>query len=102
MHLDPRPQLLDPGADLQDLQTDRVEPSPRPRRPLKVTPPQRMQKHIGHGMEEEPELIGLEPVAGGPVGEKISLMVLDHRGGTGIPGWSPRTGGSPPRRCVRP
>ena len=78
MHLDPRPQLPDPGSDLQDLQTDRVELGPRPRRPLKVTSPQGMQKHIGHGMKEEPELIGLEPVAGGPVGEKMGLMVLDH------------------------
>jgi len=30
-------------------------------------------------MKEEPELIGLEPVAGGPVGEKMGLMVLDHQ-----------------------
>lgn len=75
MHLDPRPQLPNPGADLQNLQTDRIELRPCPRRPLKVTQSQGMQKHIGHGMKEEPELIGLEPVAGSPVGEKMSLMV---------------------------
>lgn len=79
MHLDPRPQLPNPGANLQNLQTDRIELGPRPRRPLKVTQPQGMQKHIGHGMKEEPELIGLEPVAGSPVGEKVSLMVFDHQ-----------------------
>ena len=79
MHLDPCPQLPDPGSDLQELQTDRVELGPGPRRPLKMPSPQGMQKHIGHGMKEEPELIGLEPVAGGPVGEKMGLMVLDHQ-----------------------
>jgi hypothetical protein len=79
MHLDPCPQLPDPGSDLQDLQTDRAELGPRPRRPLKVTSPQGVQKHISHGMKEEPELIGLKPMTRGPVGEKMRLMVLDPK-----------------------
>ena len=79
MHLDPCPQLPDPGSDLQDLQTDRIELGPRPRRPLKMTSPQGVQKHIGHGMKEEPELIGLEAMARGPVGEKMGLVILDHQ-----------------------
>jgi len=40
MHLDPRPQLPDPGSDLQDLEADRVELGPRPRGTLKMTSPQ--------------------------------------------------------------
>jgi len=79
MHLDPRPKLPDPGTDLQDLEPDRVELSPSPRGSLKMTPAQGMQQHIGHGMEEETELVGFKAMTGGSVGEKMGLMVLDHQ-----------------------
>jgi len=79
MHLDPCPQLPDPGSDLEELEPDRVELGPGPCGSLEVASAQGMQQHISQRMKEEPELIGFEPMTRGPVGEKMGLVVLDHQ-----------------------
>ena len=79
MKLDPRPELPDSGPDFQNLPLDRVELSSRPRRSLKMTPPQSMHQHIGYRMEEEPELVGFEAMAGGPVRTEMGFVVLDQK-----------------------
>jgi len=79
MHLDTRPQLTDSSSDIEEFRSDRVEMRPCPRPPFKVISQQGMQQHLGRGMKQEPELVGLEAMTGGPVGEKMALMELDHQ-----------------------
>ena len=73
------PELTHPSPDLEHLQPNRVELRAGPRRGPKMTGPQAVHQDIGHRMEEEAELIGLEPMAGGPVGAEMGFMVLDQK-----------------------
>jgi hypothetical protein len=41
--------------------------------------PEGMKKHIGGGMEKQPELIGGKTAAGSAVGEKVILVLFDHK-----------------------
>jgi hypothetical protein len=79
MHFYPRPQLPNSSADLKNLQPDRIELRPRPGRPLKIMAPERMMQDVGHRVQKQAELIGLEPMARGPVGAKMGLVVLDQK-----------------------
>jgi hypothetical protein len=74
MDSDPRPKLPDAGADLEHLKADRIELRPGPGGVGQMMPTQGVFQDIGHRAQEQPELIGLEPMAGGPVGAKMGLM----------------------------
>jgi len=79
MDLDPRPELPNPSPDLENLKSDRVKLRPRPSGALEMTAAQGLSQDVGHRVQEQAELIGLEPMAGGPVGAKMGLMVLDQK-----------------------
>ena len=44
-----------------------------------MTPPQQVSQDVGHRVQKQAELIGLEAMAGGPVGAKMGLVVLDQK-----------------------
>lgn len=79
MDPDLRPKLPDAGADLEHLQPDRIELRPGPGGVAEMMPPQGVFQDVGHRVQKQAELIGLEPMAGGPVGAKMGLMVLDEK-----------------------
>jgi len=78
MDFNPRPELPNPSPDLENLQPDHIELRPGPGSSLEMVPPQDLSQDIGHRVQEEPELIGLEAMARGPIGVKMGLVVFDH------------------------
>lgn len=56
-----------PSRHLQQLQPDR---------PGQRRPPQCLHQHVGRRGEPQPEGVGQEPVAAGPVGEQVPWLLL--------------------------
>jgi hypothetical protein len=71
-------QLLDADRDLHEGAPDRLERGAAPDRAARHRRAQRMQEPVGTHVQEEPELIGLPAVAGGLVGARVELQVLDQ------------------------
>ena len=79
MDLDLGAKFQHPGSDFQELQADRIELSMSPLRAAEMEPAERMEKHIGQAVEEKAELVGFKSRTGGPVGEKMGLMLFDEQ-----------------------
>ena len=76
--LDPALQLLDADGNLHERAPDGLEGGAAPARALRCRTAQRMQQPVGAHVQEEPELVGLPARAGGLVGSRPALHVLDQ------------------------
>ena len=66
----------DAGADLQELETQGVDLGRGQVRTLEMAA-QQPEQAVGHGMEQQPELVGQETVAAQAIGLEIQLQFLD-------------------------
>jgi hypothetical protein len=81
MELDPVQLAADPPTDLEELEPQGRELRLREQRLTHPTS-NRVQQPVGGNRQQEPELIGPEPMIAQPIGEAAGLEVLDAGLGT--------------------
>jgi hypothetical protein len=76
--LDPGDQFGDPGGNLDQGEAQGVELGGAPERGLGRQAAERVQEPVGGGVDQQPELVGGGPGAGGAVGGEVQLVRLDQ------------------------
>ena len=76
--LDPGDQLGDAAGHLDQAETDRIELGVAPERVPGSQTAQAQQQPISRRMDQQAELVGRRPGAGGAVGGEVQLVRLDQ------------------------